>query len=73
MSLVGLAFVENFNQLQLLYCFSESNKILYMYKASSDTLEKIKNSVTILGSRLLQVKRPRLNYSVLVCCKITFL
>ena len=33
-SQVGPAYIENLNQLQLLYCLSESNKILRMYKAS---------------------------------------
>ena len=72
-SLVRPTVVENLNQLQLLHFLSESNKILYMYKASSDKPENVKNAEknvkngNNLSSRLLQGKKNNsLNYSALV-------
>ena len=66
-SLVELTFIENLNQFNLLHRLSESNKILFLYKASSDKLEDVKkfcNHGNDLGSRLLQYKK---QYSQLLC------
>ena len=49
-SIVGLTFIENFNKLYQLHFLSESNKIVYMYKASSEKLEHVKNFVSMATS-----------------------
>ena len=71
-SQVGLMFFENRNQFLGCRCLSESNKILYIFKASSDKLDDLDNFVTVATFSvhgLNQGKNNSLNYCALVGAK----
>ena len=66
--------MKHLNQFKLLYCLSESNKILHMYKAGLGKLENVKifaTMATISVSGCFKIKKNNnsLNYSALVGAK----